>query len=480
MVFIPETGIVETPFAKIAPIIEDGTIQQLIKKSLQQAMLFGIEFEEKEKWPANLGQTLTFPREAPLPLVLAPHNPNQDPTYQVPKYEETMATIAPYRGAERVNMLEAEATVRGETASKTNRLVVQAAQSVNAARRRALYSGYLGGHAVALTTEGVATTTLQVNSINGFRRQLDADGKWLAVSGDNPKPIQIGPGTFRKVIGVSALSSAFPGGRGTLTLDAAATWTINDPVVAMDAPHRIYQGGLATTNDGITTSSLLSFDSLRRAIALLDENAVPRHSDGTYWVHLGPRGKPQLWADPEFQNVLRGGVETMVFGNYTLYRAMSCTFIENNQVPTRSNLGALQNSRISTTNAKLGLGIDSEIVNRNGIELGHTIITGGGLGKTWWFDQQNIRSAAGMNAVELYGMTVTADNMTIVAEELIRFLMAAPTDDMRQFMPMNWQFIGSFMLWNDAYGGTYSEINDKDTTRNPYYKRAVVITHYAG
>lgn len=481
MAFIPAQGIVETPFAKIAPIIEDGTIQQTIKLALQQAMIYGIEFDDREKWTGKLGETKTIPREAPLPLVFMPHNPNQDPTYQTVKYEETLAKIAPYRGALRVNMLEEAVTVRGETSSKMNRLSMQAAQSLNGMRRRALYSGYLGGHAVALATQGGGGgIALRVNSINGFMRSLNADGQWLNVSGNNPKPIQIGAGTFAFVIGATAEDPVnFPGGRGTLTLSANATWTINDAVVAMDAPWRIYQNGVATTNDGITATHFLTFDSIRQGVAKLDENGVPRHIDGTYWVHLGPRAKPQLWADPEFQNVLRGGVETIAFGNYTLYKCMGCTFVDNNQVPTRSNVGRLQDSRLGTV-AKLGEGIDHEVINRNGVELGHTVITGGGLGKTWWFDQHDIKAAAGMNALEYYGMQVNADNMTMIAEDMIRFLLAAPSDDMRQHMPMNWQFIGSMMLWNDFYGGTYSEANPLAETRNPYYKRAVAITHFAG
>lgn len=474
--------ILATPFAELAPIIEDGSVQQTIKTSLMQNTVFDIEFAEKEEWKSNIGQTLTIPRSAPLETIDTPSDSKTDPDYQDEKYEETLATVDPYRGGLKLDMLENAMTILGYSANRMNELGKQAGQSLNAIRRKALFSAYLGGHAVALETSG-GSTTLRVNQINGFMKQVNADGKWLDVSSANPKYIQIGASTFAEVIAVAAdepnPKTGFVGGRGTLTLSANAAFNVNDPVVAMDAPYRIYQGG-GTTNDAISTTDILTWESVRQGLALLSENGVGPHADGTYWVHMGPRVKNQLWGDPEFTNTLTGGVESKTFAAYTLHRAMGCTFVDNQQMPTRNNASALQNSRLATTNAKHSRSIHSEIVNRNGVELGHTIITGGGLGKTWYLPQKKLISAAGLDAEEFYGMTVNADNMQMVVEDMVRFLMAAPTDDMRQFVVANWQFIGYFMPWNDLFGGTYSPNNDPTVTRNPYYKRAVPITHYAG
>ncbi len=475
--------IIATPFAKLAPIIEDGTVQQGIKASLMQNTMFGIEFEEVSPWLNNMGQTLSIPRSAPLAPIDTPSDSKTDPDYQVQSYEESEASVDVYRDSIKIDMLENALTILGTTANQMNELGKQAGQSGNAIRRKSLYGAYLGGHAVALETEGGGSTTLRVNDVGGFYRQLNEDGKWLAVSQANPKPIQIGANTFALVVAVAALEpnpkTGFPSGRGTLTLAANATWTVNDPVVAMDAPYRIYEGG-GTTNDAISTTDGLTWNSIRMALALHSENGVQPHSDGTYWVHMGPRVKNMLWSDPEFTNSLTGGVDTTAFGTYKLHRCMGCTFVENQQVPTRNNARKLQNSRISTTLAKNSQSIGAEIVNRNGVELGHTLVTGGGLGKIWYMPQKQLISAAGLDADEFYGMTVTADNMQMIVDDQFRFLMAAPTDDMRQFVVANWQWIGSAMCWNDYFGGTYSPTNDPLVTRNPYYKRAVAITHYAG
>ena len=480
MTYQPQPLIVPTPFASIAPIIEDGTVSQTILKSLQSANLFGMEFEEQEEWKGNIGQTMTIPREAPPAERDEPSQNGADPTYKGTKYEETLATVSPYNDGIRVNMLENTATILGYFAGRMNGLGLQSANSLNAIRRKALYSAYLGGHAVALETAG-PTTTLRVSSINGFQKQLNSDGKWLDVSSANPKPILIGASTYALVIAAAALDPVnFPNGRGTLTLSANASWTINDAVVAMDAPNRVYQGG-GTTVDAISSTDILTLESLRLALANMEENEIPVHSDGTYWVHLGPRGKVQLWADPEFQNAIRGGVETRQFGNYTFYKTMGCTFVENRKVPTRANASDLQNSRISTTDAKLSKSIYSEITNRNNVNLGITMVTGGGLGKMWYLNQRKLAGPAGLDSNETYGMSVdTGGSLQIIAENAIRFLINPPKDDLRQWVTANWQFIGSFMCWNDFYGGTYSPNADPATTRNPYYKRAVPIFHYAG
>lgn len=479
MAYDPDPNIVNTPFGALAPIIQDGLVSKVIRNSLQQNLMFGIEFAEAEQWMNNIGQTVTIARDAPMTVRDEPVNPDVDAQYKPAKYEETVTQVSVYRDAIKLNMLQNAAVIPGYFANRMNTLGRNAADSLNAIRRKALYSGYLGGHAVALETAG-PTTTMRVSQINGFKKQINSDGKYLDVSSSNPKPILIGASTYALVIGTAADSAVFPDGRGTLTLSANASWSVNDAVVAMDAPYRIYQGG-GTTVDAISSSDILTLDSLRKALALHSENGIPPHpEDGTYWVHMGPRVKQQLWADPEFQNVIRGGVATTQFNGYELARCMGCTFVENHQVPTRSNASALQDTRLATTNAKLSKSIYGEIVNRNSVELGHTLVTGGGLGKTWYMSQSQLASAAGLMAQEFYGMQVSADNMRYVVEDMVRFLIAAPKDDNRQFVPATWQFIGEFMLWNDLFGGSYSANNDAETTRNPYYKRAVAITHYAG
>lgn len=476
MVYVPATSIVQTPFAELAPVIEDGTIQQVIKLSLMSNLRFGMEFEETEQWPGQLGQTMTIPRSRPIAYDEEELAPATDPEYRAQKYEEMTAQVAKFAQAIRLDMTVGKVALKAYTANKLNELSKSMAFKMNAARRRKLYSGYEGGHSIA-NNSAAPGTSLQVSSINGFTHQLNADGKLLPVSTDNPKPIRIGASTFALVTAVAAAQATFPFGRGTLTLSAAQTFNAGDAVVAMDASHRVYVGG-GDTIDAISPTDILTLQAVRDAIVRLEEDSVPKHADGTYWVHLTPTAKSQLWGDPEFQNLLRGNLRDPASAKYVLAQLMGCTFIANNEVPRLANASAVQASRPAAPSARLHKGIYSEIINATARPITYTIITGGGLGKTWYIDPLNMASAAGLNAVEYYGMSVSADNMMMVLENYVRMLVAAPRDDLREQVPANGLFMGDFMLYSDFYGGSYSPNMDLATTQNPRFKRAATVVHY--
>lgn len=477
MVYVPSTSIVQTPFAELAPVIQDGTIQQIIKLSLMSNLRFGMEFEETEQWPGQLGQTMTIPRSRPIPYDEEELPPGQDPEYKAQKYEEMTAQVAKFAQAIKLDMTVGKVALKSYVGNKLNELCKSMAFKLNAGRRRKLYTGYEGGHAIA-NNSAAPGTSLQVSSINGFTHQLNSDGKLLPVSLDNPKPIRIGASTFALVTGVSAAQAAFPFGRGTLTLaGAGATFNAGDAVVAMDASHRVYVGG-GDTIDAIGTTDILTLQAIRDAIVRLEEDSVPKHNDGTYWVHLTPTAKSQLWGDPEFQNLLRGNLRDPAAAKYILAQLMGCTFIENNEVPRLANASAVQASRSSAPSARLHKGIYSEIVNSAARPITYTLITGGGLGKTWYIDPRNLASAAGLNGVEYYGMQVTADNMSMVLENYVRMLVAAPRDDLREQVPANGLFMGDFMLYSDFFGGSYSPNMNLAETQNPRFKRAATVVHY--
>lgn len=476
MSYTPATSIVTTPFADLAPVIEDGTIQQTIKLSLMSNLRYDMEFEDTEQWPAQLGQTMTIPRSRPLPYDEEELPPGTDPEYRVQKYEEGTAKVAKFAQAIKLDMTVGRVAIKGYVMSRMNELAKSMAFKLNAARRRKLYTAHGGGHAIANNTSG-GGTSLQVSSINGFTHQLNSDGKLLPVSTDNPKPIRVAAGTYALVTAVSAASAQFPFGAGTLTLAANTAYTAGDPVVAMDASHRIYVGG-GTTIDAIGTTHILTLQAIRDAIVKLEEDSIPKHSDGTYWVHLSPTAKSQLWADPEFQNLLRGNILNPNAAKYVLAQLMGCTFVENNEVPRLVNATAVQASRSSQPSAKLHKGIYSEVVNASARPITYTLITGGGLGKTWYIDPRTIASPAGLNGVETYGMTVTADNLSMTLENYVRFLMAAPRDDLRELVPANGLFMGDFMVYSDFFGGSYNPNMDLTVTQNPRFKRGVEVAHF--
>ena len=482
--FEPSSGLVPTPFGYLSPIINDGTAQALILLSLQSSLKYGMEFEETKPWPSGVGQTQTIARVRPRDVDEEALEPGQDPVYKGTRYEQMSIRLAQYAEADRVFLNETALTVVNDFMVRWMQIGLGMAKKLNAVRRRILYSAYEGGHAIANDTQGGATA-LPVSTICGFTHHLTSDGMLQPVSGNNPKRIRIGVGdaaVYANVIAVSPADALIPFGRGTLTLEANTAFTAGDPVRALDASHRVYVNG-AVSVDGITKTSWLTLASLRDARAFLEIDSVPTHMDGTYWVHLSPTAKTQLWADPEFQNLIRGQKESISVVTGVLGVIDGFTFISNNLVPRAHNSpSGLQLSRpVNFPKARLSKSFFNEVINKNGIEITHTLITGGGLGMTYYVDPN--RSSPEQFGVPIgakvqNGMTITMDNVTIVVENQVRFLMAQPRDDLRQWMPINGLFMGGFVINSDYYGGSYSDSLDLQTANNPRFKRAVTVVHY--
>jgi hypothetical protein len=482
--FAPATGLITTPFGVLTPLVNDGTAQAVIKKALQSQLKFSAEFSEMALWPGGMGQTMTIPRERPIDTDEEALTPGQDPVYRSQRYEEMTANVQQYAEASRVYMLENAIVVKKNFASRWSAIGLAMAKKLNGVRRRVLYAAYNGGHAIANDTQG-ASTALPVSTICGFTHHLDSNGKLLPVSSTNPKRIRIGSGgteTYANVIAASPADATVPFGRGTLTLSANGAFTMGDAIVALDASHRVYVNG-AVTVDGINTSATLTFAALREALVFLEQDSVPTHEDGTYWVHLSPSAKAQLWSDPEFQNLIRGGLEKSTVQSGVIGVINGFTFIANNLVPRSGNSpSGLQISRpVNFTSARLSKSFFNEVINKNGTAITHTLITGGGIGMTHYLNISDVSpesEGVPLGAKVVNGMTIETDNATITLDTNVRFMMVSPRDDLKMWLPINGLFLGGFMVNSDYYGGSFSDSMDLQVERNPRFKRAVTVVHY--
>lgn len=488
MVYTPNTGLITSPFGVLAPLINDGTAQAIIKRALQSELKYSMEFREMAKWPGAMGQSMTIPRERPIEWDEEEHVPGQDPVYKGQRYEEMTARVSQFAVASRVYMLEQAVVVRKNFATRWSGIGLAMAKKLNGARRRMLYSAYEGGHAIANATEGGGSVTLPVSTICGFTHHLDANGKLLPISASNPKRIRIGTGdaaVYANVVSVAAADATVQFGRGVLTLAVATIFTMGDPVVALDASHRVYVNSSVSV-DGITTSAWLTFAALRDALVYLEQDSIPRHEDGTYWVHLSPTAKAQLWADPEFQNLIRGGIENPRVALGILGTVNGFTFIDNNLVPRNGNSpSGYQISRpVNFPKARLSKSFFNEVVNKNGHPITYTLITGGGVGMTHYLDPRDVNpenldgGGPPIGANVIYGMDIQTETASIVLDSNVRFLMATPRDDLRMWVPINGLFLGGFMVNSDYYGGSFSDSIDLETAQNPRFKRGVTVVHY--
>ncbi len=465
--FIPALGFLDG-------IVQKNQLHALIKLPMIEQLLYSRAFQARTPWDANNGETRTFNRESTLTVDVDPSTPGVDPVGSVNKFEQYKAQAAVWNKGVDIDLKVAAAALMGHFERKINTLGVNAAQTMNALYRQKLFAAYIGGHAVANNTSG-AGTTLQVSSILGFTEQMN--GSLLQdVGPTNPKYILIGASTYAVVIAATAAEAAFPYGRGTLTLQAAVAYNAGDTVVAMDAPLVIYAGG-GTSVDAISDGDVLTPADVRKAVSILNKYGAPKGPSMAFDCHIGPNGKNQIFDTNEWQRVQQGR-ESEQWADFVIGKALGCLFIDNNTSPDDGNTFALQQSRPDgAAAAYLGKGIYGEVINSAGVKIERTIITAGGCGELLYKPPSQFMSAAGVNAEIMGGFNVSADNMTTVIDDAIRFIINKPSNKMQDQVSTAWEFIGDQVIPSDLYGGGYNADKPVATTRNARYKRAVVIVH---
>lgn len=465
--YIPSLGFLDG-------VVQKNLLHALIRLPMIEQLLYARAFATRTKWDAHTGETRTFNRGSTLSINIDPATPGKDPVGKVSKKEQYKAQAAAWNDAVDIDLKVAEAALPGHFAEKINELGINAAQTMNALYRQKLFAAYHGGHAVANNT-GVASTSLEVSSILGFTEQMK-DVLLADVGPTNPKYIQIGAATFAAVIAATPESSAFPYGRGTLTLQAAASWSAGDTVVAMDAPIVVYAGG-GTSVDAISESDILTPAEVRKAVSILNKYGAPKTTSQSFECHIGPNGKNQIFDTNEWQRIQQGR-ESEQWADFIIGRALGCMFIDNNNSPDEGNTFALQQSRPDGAPAAyLGKGIYGEVINAQGTKIERTIITAGGCGELLYKPPANFMSAAGVNADIIGGFQVNADNMTTIIDDAIRFIINKPSNKLQDQVSAAWEFIGDQVIPSDLYGGGYNPTKPAATTRNARYKRAVVIVH---
>lgn len=455
-------------------IVQKGQLHGLIRLPMVEQLLYGRAFGTKTPWDAHSGETRTFNRESTLSINVDPATPGKDPVGKVNKYEQFKAQAAAWNDSVDIDLKVSEAALPNHFGGKINLLGVNCAQTMNAVDRQKLFAAYIGGHAVANNTSG-GGTALEVSSILGFTEGMK-DSLLADVGPTNPKYILIGAATYALVIAATAADPAFPYGRGTLTLSANNVWSAGDTVVAMDAPIIIYAGG-GTSVDAIGANDVLTVKAVRDAVSVLNKYGAPKAYDMSYDCHIGTKGKGDLFGDNAFERVFQGRASDQ-WEDFILGKALGCNMIENNNSPDDANTFALQQSRPDGAPlAYLGKGIYGEVVNAQGIKIERTIITAGGCGEILYKPPANFMSAAGMLGDLIGGFRVSADNMTTVIDDAVRFIINKPMNKLQDQVSAVWEFIGDQVIPSDLYGGGYNPSKPIATTRNARYKRAVVIVH---
>jgi hypothetical protein len=461
----------------VAAIIEDDTLIRSFAKTLFGPQIWRSEATEIEMFEPQMGVSKTHTRDGRMEVDERPARAGVDPSPQTFGTEQWVYKLQPYNGTTDINLLVNRVALASTFTQRVEKLGLQAGETINRLPRNALYRAY--GTGTSLVDVGVvAGTTFTVNSIAGFLEQLNSDGVLATTASGNSKPFFVnGVLASVSIIGaVAADTINAPYGRGTITTSGNITVSTNDIIKAQDAPLIVYSGNGASV-DAITTSNVLQLRDIRKASAYLSDNSVPRHSDGFYHCHLADSVTASLFNDSELQALNDGRFGDVPYRNMMLGILMGCIFISNPEVPrvgaggassTTSNVGTLQESR-PTNHAGVAyvaplIGI--EMINRNGVAIMRTIITGCGALVECPCNFYPDVSEAGFSGVMTSFKPITSLNISANTMG-VSLILAVPLDRLGQWTRATWAWSGDFACPSDALGGLRG---------NPArFKRAVVI-----
>jgi hypothetical protein len=144
-------------------------------------------------------------------------------------------------------------------------------------------------------------------------------------------------------------------------------------------------------------------------------------------------------------------------------------FFMNQQSPDITNVsGAGQVLPSTGLLAKHGIEIGADVVNKDGVQVGRTILTGKGAMYERYMDESAYMSEAGVTG-KIGEFSVVNNGISILTER-IRFVLRAPIDRIQQVVSASWTLSTAFPVPSDITANSSPA----------KFKRAVVLEHAVG
>ncbi len=450
----------------ISNLIQDRTLERVYHDSLFPNLLFRGE-AKPELWQANLGERQIFTRTGLIEPVIDPLTPGFDPVPGEYGAEQWTAEARQLGLTIPTHMPTSYVSLASLFLQNTQKLGLNAAQSLNRAVRDRLFQAYLGGETVTLAAVGAGVNQIQVASLNGFTERLNG-GALQAVSPSNPLPITFTVGEpANTVIGFAPLNPLQPLGQGVLTLGANTSVGVAQRagVLAGTRSRRLRVGGAATV-DGLSGTNIVTLNTFISAVSRLRDQNVPPHADGYYHVHVSTQAEEQLFQDNHWQRLHQSLPDSVAYRQLAIGVAVGCVFYRNTELPTPSTVKAANTvtdaggGGLATSNPQIG----GELTNESGLTIRRALVTGGGCIYEKYLDESKFITEAGVNG-KIGQFSIVNGGVSVMAQR-IRYILRAPQDLLQQVVHQTWSWSGDFPVPSDAVAG--------DGAR---FKRAVIIEH---
>jgi hypothetical protein len=384
--------------------------------------------------------------------------PGADPVDSNVSTEAWEVTASKYAKSVSIDETTSAVAIASIGARRARSLGINAGMTVNRLTRAALFMPYESGQTV-ITAGAGPTTSVPVVSINGFTSYLQ-NGRQVAVSASNLLPVHIydtGAAAYVQRY-VSAATPTVAGdiyGPGTLTLTVAATFATRGIIYSDVCPyvHRV-GGGLSV--DAITSTDVLTLQEVTAAAAVLKDNNVPPHDDGTYHVHLTATQWAQLSRDSGFLQAVRAPAGHPYLANLAYGVWGDLLFVMNTENPRTGTYGT-DDPVAKLEFATLAGGVGT-------IPIQRAIVTGGGALVEMFLPGEQTLSSAGVTG-KLGDFEITANGINIITDG-VKLIMRAPINKLQDVSTFSWKFCGGWGTPTDQVSGGAAQ-----------FKRAVVIQH---
>jgi hypothetical protein len=302
---------------------------------------------DREPFAIGIGESITKTRTGLLLPTTTPLDPSTNLALdngmapQTWTIEQYTLTIYAYGATMDLNMETSLVGIADQFEVNTNKLGIQAMQSLDRLARNALYAAYLGGNTFVTTTLGAPGTALHVDNVVGFETVL-VNGGMTPVATANPMTVTVGGdvytlvGTARDTTNTSTLA-AFGGFSGTLTLSTNVTVadsTAGNAVVSSVGP------SIRRPNGRVGTPQLVAGDQLGiqlvlSTVAQLRDNNVP-DINGSYNCYLDNTTLLELFNDPDFKTLYRGAFGSEEYKKGQVVELLGVRFVPTNEAPQQT------------------------------------------------------------------------------------------------------------------------------------------------
>jgi N4-gp56 family major capsid protein len=462
----------------IPPIVLELHQQGLLERAFNDALFPALLFRSEalaEEWPQNTGDELVMTRAGLLPPITGPIVPGTDPVPQNVPFEQWVAKLSQFAGTIDTHMPSSATANANMLMRNIQQLGLQAGQSVDRLARNNLFLAYLQGNTNIIDAVLIGAVQLHVASLNGFT-EATAPGviaRPQPVSATNPLPATLGVGVAAVSVSIIAASPdnpALPLGPGVVTLAAAlgAGFAARSPLKSAYATRVVRPSG-GDSVDNISAADTFVLQQAINAVAILRQNNVQPHEDGFYHAHISPTANAQVFADPVFQRLNQSLPEHVIYKEGFIGTISGVMFFMNQQAPDATNVSA-PGAVLPSTGllAKHGPEVGADVINKDGVAIGRTILTGKGALYERYLDESAYMSEAGVTG-KIGEFSVVNNGLQILTER-IRFIMRAPLDRLQQSVASSWSLSTAFPVPSDI---TASSSPAK-------FKRAVVLEFAAG